>query len=199
MTTKKKQNKKLTLILMITGIVLIALSVAAFLISEISCEKAKKNALSITKEISDLIPEITDTVPDKRENPAMASLEISGESFIGIIEVPAYDSALPVCSIWDFSKVSAYPCRYTGSIYSDMLIIGGSDNEGQFDFIDEISNFDEVLFIDVSGQRYTYTVTDIRNTKDVSTENLTSREADLVLFAKNTYSLDYTVVRCKLN
>ena len=34
---------------------------------------------------------------------------------------------------------------------------------------------------------------------DISTDYLTSRDADFVFFARNTYSLDYTVVRCDLS
>ncbi len=195
----KKTNKKLTSVLMAIGATLIVLSVALYAFSQLSLKKSKENALKITEELLALMPEVWDSVPEERQNTAMASLEISKESFIGIIEAPAYGTALPVCAEWDSSQVSKYPCRYTGSIYSDMLIIGGSDNEGQLDFIDEISNYDEVTFTDVSGMRYTYTVTDIRKTKDVTTENLTSKDADLVLFARNTYSLDYTVIRCKLD
>lgn len=195
----KRKNKIFTAVLLFAGIALIVLSCAFYIIFQISLERSKENAQKITDELSLLMPEIVDAAPELRQNTAMPSLEISKENFIGILDVPSYSSTLPVCDSWNSSKVSKYPCRYTGSVFSDMLIIGGSDNEGQLDFIDEISNYDEVTFTDVSGMRYTYTVTDIRKTKDVSTENLTSKDADLVIFAKNTYSLDYTVIRCILD
>lgn len=36
------------------------------------------------------------------------------------------------------------------------------------------------------------------NTEDVSTENLCFEDTDLTMFARNSYSFDYTVVRCVL-
>ena len=85
-----------------------------------------------------------------------------------------------------------------GSVYDKSLILGGCDNQGQLDFMKAISISDYVYFIDTMGARYTYVVTDIEITDDVSTTNLKSKNADMVFFAGNTYSMDYTVVRCKL-
>ena len=172
-------------------------------ISEISCKICLYSLVSTSaytaEKLYSLMPEPYDSFPDNRTSPAMPMVEIDGRNYIGILEIPAYGTSLPIGSQWDSGTVSEYPCRYLGSTYDSSLIIGGSDNKGQLDFVKKISNEDLITVTDTTGQRFTYKVTDIRRTKDVSTENLTSKEADLVLFARNTYSLDYTVIRCTLD
>lgn len=195
---RKSGNKRLTTVIMAVGIALMILSVTMVIVTEFAEKIFKKNAESIVSELSALMPDTVDCVLDDRVNTVMPTLEIEETDFAGLIELPDFDKILPVCNEWDKTKISQFPCRYMGSVYDNSLIIGGSDNEGQFDFIKTISNGDTVSITDVEGQRFSFTVTDIRKTKDVSTENLTKKDADLVLFARNSFGFDYTVVRCDL-
>lgn len=194
----KVNGGKLTRILTVAGIALILASVVLIGISAITEKRAEKRAGEIVETLRSLMPEAADGVPDDRVNLTMPMLELDGENFVGIFEIPKYESALPICGVWESGKVSDYPCRYIGNMYDGSLIIGGSDNQGQFDFTKLITADDVVYITDVTGLRYSYVVTEISKTTDVSTENLVSSEADLVLFARNTYSLDYTVIRCVL-
>ncbi|MBQ2729623.1 MAG: hypothetical protein IJF69_02490 [Clostridia bacterium] len=196
---KSKNHKWLTVILAVLGVGLIVSSVFSVFLFQSDKKMAEEKAKDIVVKMKDLMPECYDCVPDGRVDLSMASLEIDGENFCAIIEIPQYKKVLPVRSEWSKGEVSKYPCRYLGSIYDASLIIGGSDNEGQFDFMKNITIGDEVFITDVEGQRYSYTVCDIGKTDDVSTEKLTELEADLLLFARNSYSFDYTVVYCKLN
>ena len=196
---KKHGKKRLSFVLSVFGISLIALSVVLIVASQVISLGAEKRAREITESIYGLMPEIKNASLDDRINMTMPSLEIDGENFCGIIDIPAFNCSLPVSSTWKKGRNTVkYPSRYLGSIYDGTMIIGGSDSKGQFDFMKLISINDFVYFIDTTGARYTYVVSDIENTKDVSTNNLTSKDADIVFFSSNTYSLDYTVVRCKL-
>ena len=123
----------------------------------------------------------------------MPVLSIDGADFAAIIEVPAYSAKLPVYGRWDALKVSAYPCRYTGSMYDGSLVIG----MGESAVMQSISVGDAVYITDMTGLCYAYGVSDVIVTDDVSTEHLTSLDADLVLFARRSYSGEYTVVCCK--
>ncbi|MBQ8287930.1 MAG: hypothetical protein IJX76_04065 [Clostridia bacterium] len=91
-------------------------------------------------------------------------VEVDGLNFCGIIEIPEYNRELPVYASWESDRVSHYPCRYTGSIYQNGLVIGGSDNSGQLDFMKRIVNDDTVCFTDMTGLRCSYTVTSIVRT-----------------------------------
>ncbi len=190
---------KLSDIGIIIGVLLVAASLVILIFSQIAQKTAFRNAKGTVSVLQDLMPDTRSAAPDDRANTIMPAVEVSNESFVGIIEIPKYNTELPIREIWNKNKVSKYPCRYLGSIYDGSLIIGGSDNEGQFDFIKLIGNDDAVIITDMTGGRYKYRVCDIRRTKDVSTEYLTSEDTDLVLFAKNSFSFDYTVIRCKLD
>ncbi len=195
----RKIKLKLSDIGIIIGILLVVASVAILIFSEINQKNAAQNAKETVLVLRDLMPDVDDAVPDDRANVIMSAMEIKNESFVGIIEVPKFDCSLPIRETWKKSKADNYPCKYLGSIYDGSLIIGGSDNDGQLDFARLIENYDNVFITDMTGSRYKYTVSDIRRTKDVSTEYLTSVDADLVIFAKNSFSFDYTVIRCEFD
>ena len=193
---KKTANKKFTVILTCIGVMLILAAVGLMLFSHLGGKNAQTNAKEIVNKMYTLMPDVKNSAPDGRSNVNMPMLEIDGADFVGIIE--ASENTLPIYCKWDSSEVTKYPCRYTGSMHDGSLIIGGSDNKGQFDFVKTISNGESIFITDTTGLRFRYTVTDINRTKDVSTEYLSSQDADLILFARNTYSLDYTVILCDL-
>lgn len=191
-------NKKISLILTVAGILLIIIATIMVFFTQYSQNTAVKENERLVSVLYSLMPEVTDSATDDRVNKDMPLLEVEGMDFAGIIEIPMYKRTLPVYASWDKSKVSGLPCRYSGSIYDKNLIIGGSDGVGQFDFMKQITVGDDVHITDVTGARFTYTVSDIELTRDVSSKNLAKRDADLIFFARNTYSLDYTVVSCCL-
>ncbi len=191
-------SKKLNRLVLIVGILLIAAALCLLIFSRTGQKNAADEAAALVAQIRELLPQVQDSIPDERADNAMPMLEINGKNLIGILEVPAYQAQLPLGAEWDVSEVASFPCRYMGSVYENSLIVGGSDNEGQLDFMQTITGGDIVKITDVTGRRYTYVVTRIEKTSDVSTENLRTDEADLTLFARNSYGWDYTVVRCDL-
>ena len=190
------KGKRLTNVLLIAGILFLCLSIGWIGYSKYSVQRNAARAESLVQTLYSLMPTVRDGAPDHRANPTMSALEISKMSFVGVVELPDYDCQLPIYSQWKRAKVRQFPCRYTGSVYDNSLIIGASDNDGQFDFIKQLSNGDSVYVVDTTGVRYTYTVTNILRTKDVGTENLRKIQADLTLFVQNSLNMDYTVVYC---
>lgn len=191
-----KKSTKITQLLLIVGIILIGAAVIMTVLPMISEKTAVAKNKEIISKIYSIIPEVSAGTVDDRVDMDMPSLEIDGEDFVAIIGVPKFGVELPVYGAWDKSKVSRFPCRYTGSIYDKSLIIGGSDAEGQLDFSKTVSIGDSVFVTDMTGKRYSYTVTWVQSTDDVSSDALMGTEGDLVLFIKNSGSLDYTVITC---
>lgn len=194
-----KRKSKTTLVIAILGIVLIVIGVGTLGISRLNQSKAIDNAAETVSTILTLIPEIENGVSGERYNYTMPMLEIDSENYIGIIEIPLYDTRLPICGVWDKNDINKYPCRFTGSAYDGSLVIGGSDNKGQFDFMKLITVGDWVYITDTAGNRFSYTVAEILITDDISAENLCSAEFELTFYARNTFNLKYTVVRCSEN
>ena len=194
---RRISDKKITSIALIAGIVLVILSSTLVAIHHFSQTNSGKQAQKIVEEMKAVIPEEETGVPDGRADVEMPVMQISGNDFIGYIEIPEYNKSLPVCSEWSKYKASDFPCRLKGSMYDGTLIIGSVENTGQFDVAKLIGGGQEINMIDMTGLKYTFAVTDIYKTKDVSVENLSSKEADLVIFIRSRYSKDYLVISCE--
>jgi len=188
--------KKSTALLVILGTLLVIGAAVLVLFSRVSVSMAEKRNTETVQTLRSLMPEIRNAVKDTAVDSVMPVLEIDGDDYIGIVEIPAYNAVLPVRNEWDKGDASSSPCRFAGSVYDGSLVIGASDNKGMFDFMKAITAGDIVSVTDVSGSRYSFAVADIVRTSDVSSDNLCDVEYDLTLFARNTYGFDYTVVRC---
>ena len=143
-----------------------------------------------------LIPEPVDAVLEGRRDNTMSVLSVDGIDFVGIIEMPRYNSALPVGAAW--GRSSEYPCRFSGSVYDGTMQIGATTQKGQYDFYRELSVGDTVVYTDMEGNRYTFAVTSLRYEKHVDQATLQREDAPLTLFIKNIYSFEYLIVFCDI-
>lgn len=146
------------------------------------------------EKLQNLTPEPQGTVPQERRDNTMPVLSVDEIDFIGILEMPRYGVTLPVCADW--GGIIQCPCKFSGSIYDSTLQIGATSQRGQFDFCREISVGDAVLFTDVEGNRYTYTVTNLQYEKHADQTALNRKEANLTLFIKNVYDFEYLIISC---
>lgn len=194
-----RKRNRLGLTVASIGIACILTAIGLLLYSSYRQQQNAKETTQTVATLKAMIPTITPAAPDDRANPALSVMELEGVNYCGIIELPTYGTALPLYAIWETGFLSRFPCRYLGSIYDKPLIIGGSDAKGQFDFMETISLDDTIFVTDLTGDRYSYRVTDIEKTEDVSTKHLTEEPADLILFAKNRFSLNYTILRCSFS
>ena len=143
-----------------------------------------------------LLPSPQGAVPEARRDNSMPVLSLEGEDYIGILEIPAFGSVLPVGAHWGHS--SRYPCRLSGSVYDGSIRIGATTQAGQYDFYRDISVGNALYFTDMTGNRYGYVVVDIRYTRHAGEETPDSREADLTLFLQNVYAFEYIQIYCKV-
>lgn len=155
---------------------------------------SEQRAEACVDTLRTLMPEPQGAVLEARSNNTMPVLSMEGTDFIGILELPAHDSALPVCAAW--GSLSRYPCCFSGSIYDGSMQVGGTSQRGQYDFYREISVGDAVFFTDMTGNRYAYAVKDIHYEKHADQAALSGEEAALTLFIKNVYGFEYVIVFC---
>ncbi|MBO6116396.1 MAG: sortase [Ruminococcus sp.] len=133
----------------------------------------------LTAENYDLYAEYETTVPE------MEVTEIDGHSYIGYISIPALDIELPVMAEWSYPGLNIAPCRYTGSIYTDDLVIAAHNYSSHFGKINHLREDDEMVFTDVKGKKHRYKVCSIEQLPGTAVEDMkfgNSDEWDLTLF-----------------
>lgn len=191
---KKQKRSLFRNICLLSGTVMIAASLVTLLFWQRNIHASAKAAEEYVHILRTLIPQCQGAVPQQRQDNTMAVLSVNGTDFVGILEMPAFGSSLPVAADW--GNISRYPCCFSGSVYDGSIRIGATSQPGQYDFYWDISVGDALYFTDMTGNRYSYTVTDIRYAKHADPEAPESQEADLMLFIQNVYAFEYIRIYC---
>ena len=192
-----KQKKKISLTTVLgIGLILCSLCLLAYRQFRAPMEAQRRE--ETVAQITALLPPVTQGVPGLYSGPEMPALSLEGQDYIGLLEVPGYGVTLPIGSQWNTRKLGSFPCRFWGSAYDNSLVIGGATEGGQLDFCSSIDLGAYVSVTDMTGSRYTYTVTRVDRASHAETDWLLSGEFDLTLFARAPLSLAYIAVRCTL-
>lgn len=137
--------------------------------------------------------------PDYVLNPdmEMPTLEIDGHDYIGTLEIPSLELSLPVLSEWSYPKLKLGPCRYTGSVYRDDLVIAAHNYTRHFGSLKNLAEGDTVIFTDVDGNVFTYEMAVMETLMPTETEEMTGGDYDLTLFTCTYGGQSRVTVRCE--
>ena len=128
----------------------------------------------------------------------MPTREIDGQTYIGMVEVPALELSLPVISEWTYPRLKKAPCRYVGSVYSKDMVICGHNYDRHFGRLKELAVGDEVRFTDMDGNVFFYSVCGTEQLGKYAVEDMLAGEWDLTLFTCTKGGRMRVTVRCKL-
>lgn len=141
-------------------------------------------------------------VPDYVLNPGMPMPEetVDGRDYIGILAIPAVELELPIQSAWSYPNLKASPCRFTGSAYTDDMIIAGHDYRTHFRSLRSLTGGERVTFTDVDGNVFAYNVSFIETIGGTDVDGLMGEESadtwDLTLFTCTADGSSRVVIRC---
>ena len=105
--------------------------------------------------------DVDDRVTDKdawRYGQTMPVTLVDGFQYIGILEIPSLGIRLPVMDTWDYDRLRISPCLYSGSYYTDDMVICGHNYQRHFSPIKGVDIDADVYFITADKVIYHYTV-----------------------------------------
>lgn len=97
-------------------------------------------------------------------------VEIEGEPYIGYISIPSIGIELPVMDSWSYENLKISPCRYSGEVLSNDIVIAAHNYSSHFGKIEDLNSGDEISLTAVDGRIFRYEVvnSEIVNGRDVS-------------------------------
>lgn len=178
------------------GRALMALGAACFLAGVglllFNAAQAKKAEQAVMEVIPELVEEITQKreeaekesiLPELVLDPAnveMTEVTIKGHSYIGYLTID--DLVLPILSDWSYKKLQIAPCRYTGNLRSNDLVLMAHNYPKHFGKLSDLRWGDSVTFTDMDGVVTKYTVVSRDILAPSAVEEMTAGNFDLTLF-----------------
>lgn len=165
------------------GLLLIAAALFLSAYNEWESHEARDSARQVIAQLCDELPteagEPT-TLPDvRREMPVKT---IDGRDYIGVLSIPSLELELPVISQWDYPALKVAPCRYSGSLYQDNLIICAHNYASHFGKLKELQPGDIVLFTDMDEHVVTFQMVERETLNPMDAEGMEAGDWDLTLF-----------------
>lgn len=136
----------------------------------------------------------TDDPEPKR---ALSAVEVDGNEYIGILEIPDLGLTLPVMKEWSDAKLRLAPCRYGGSAYLDDFIIAAHNYPQHFGNLNSLEAGDRILFTDVQGNAFSYVVAWTELLDGGAVEEMDRGDWDLTLFTCTLGGKRRVTVRCE--
>jgi sortase A len=190
--------------LIITGAVLIASALSLTSYNIYTDKSAGNYSEDVLQQLESEIPELEKSTEiinteytDLQIDSKMDFKEIDNNEYIGIIHIPSLDVKLPVMSKWNYENLKSAPCRYDGNAADGSLIIAGHNYSSHFGNLKQLSSGDEVYFINVDGNVYSYSVAETELLESNDNQKLMSGQWDLTLFTCNFSGQERVTIRCE--
>ena len=125
-------------------------------------------------------------------------LMIDGTAYIGILNIPSLNLNLPVNATWSYPALRQTPCRYSGSIEDNSLVIAAHSYRTHFGNIGSLALGELMTLTDAEGVERQYEVVKTEVVAPTSVDEVMHSEYDLTLFSCTYSGQSRVVVRCML-
>lgn len=196
-------KRKVGIMLMVTGSVLILAALSLFLYNQNQQQRAAESVEAVMPKVVDAINErhfqTTQAPPAAleaniyREMPVM---EIDGYDYIGFVSIPSLGLELPVMTDWTYPQLQISPCRYSGSMYTDDLVVMAHNYPKHFGKLFDLRIGDTVTFTDMDAETVQYVVVALDILQPAAIDEMTAGDFDLTLFTCNYGGQSRVTVRC---
>ncbi len=138
--------------------------------------------------------EILDKFSNKQSD---AVIMVEGDAFCGKVIIEKLSVELPVYDEWNYTHLKTAPCRYTGGLDTNDIIIAAHNYKSHFGALDSLNIGDEVQFIDASGKMHLYEVRELTTLDGTAVSDMHSGGWDFTLFTCTKSGKQRVTVRCE--
>ena len=143
-------------------------------------------------------------VPEQMEIPLylldpgipMPKVEINGRLYVGTVSIPVLGLELPVLDDCTTSGLKLAPCRWSGSIYQDNMVICAHNYQRHFGMLKNLSQDDAVTFTDSDGNLFRFRVAVVETLNPEEVETMENSEYDFTLYTCTVGGQTRVTVRC---
>ena len=182
---------------MFFGAALIFGALSLFLYNQREDTEAERISVELMPQLMGAIEEkeVSPTEPATYEQPVgtpleyldpsafiMTEVEIDGYAYIGYLSIPRLELELPIMADWDYPRLQIAPCRYTGSVRGEDLVLMAHNYAAHFGNISQLSQGDSVIFTDMDGIVTVYEVVAQDILDAYAVEEMIAGDFDLSLF-----------------
>lgn len=193
MERNKKGRRTAGTMLMVLGVVLV---LGAFLLTQYNIYTDYKAGQDAAKALLALDGEQGDKYGVQSPLKEMPTKEINGFLYVGTLSLPELGLDLPVMDSWSYNKLRLAPCRYSGNVYADTLIIAAHNYRSHFGKLKKLEKGDKVRFTDVDGNKFNYVVESSELLKPTDIEKMETGDWDLTLFTCTPGGASRVTIRC---
>lgn len=180
-----------------TGLLLLAAALFLWAYNGQESRRAGDSAQQVITELTQSLTQETEAgaEPEPAEAPAvklpeyllddqreMPEKTIGGRDYIGVLSIPSLDLELPVLSRWSYPNLKVAPCRYSGSLYQNNLIICAHNYASHFGKLKTLQPGDTLLFTDMEDQVVTFQMVERETLEPDDEEAMTTGDWHLTLF-----------------
>ena len=198
---KQRRKKRNSIILMITGLLLIA---AALYLTWANLWEQRSAGVASDFALDEVQAAIFEAAKDQDDDPPyiqnpemeMPIVTIDGLDYIGVLTIPSMNLELPILSEWSYPNLKKSPCRYKGSAYTDDFILLGHNYTTHFGKLRRLNPGDRIKFTDAVGNEFWYEVIDQEILEPTMVQDLQTGDWDLTLFTCTLGGRTRVTVRC---
>ncbi|MDR1630189.1 MAG: sortase [Oscillospiraceae bacterium] len=192
---------KIGVALMVFGAGLLLFSAGLLTYNLYDEKRAAERSAEVLDALNDQLPDERQSADSQLEDllggSDMRTVEIDGQQYIGVLEIPSQGLSFPVLSEWSYPKLKIAPCRYKGSVFDDSLILAAHNYKKHFGGISLLKTGDLVAFTDVDGNVFTYRVSLAETLAGTAVQAMESGEWDLTLFTCTYNGKSRVTIRCE--
>lgn len=191
--------RKLGTALLIAGVCFLFIPVILFSHYKIEDQKLEREALRIASLMEPLMPQRSQAYASDDADRLTASpkaLEIEGQSYMGLLEIPSLGRSLPLLRSAFGASSKGLPYRLEGRAETKNLVLYSYGYPSLFGGLKKFPVGSQIDFVDLEGHTYSYLVTDQATTASLDAFLETLAPSGLTLVTPSLGLGGYHLIFC---